>query len=219
MKNRTHRDSARGSALLAALIVIVILTFAAAGVLSYSLTTYRNSVRQAMLDQGKVIADSEMENLYYNWKNQLLLKKPVDNIVALLGPTSGSPAGNGLTDPANTYPFDQTMVTTNGWSVTRSLTYNPIPTASGAATGMVAGTNQVGNIYYFTAKTSATINLPLSKDVTEASRGQKQLVILDDSGDDNDSYGRLCAKHSRREGRPKQCWRKKCSGETGRYLG
>ncbi len=164
MKTRINRGSVRGSALLAALIVIVILTFAAAGVLSYSLTTYRNSVRQAMLDQGKVIADSEMENLYYNWKNQLLLKKPVDNIVSLLGPTSGG--GNGLTDPLNTYPYDQTMVTTNGWSVTRSLTYNPIPTASGAATGMVAGTNQVGNIYYFTAKTSATINLPLLGNVT-----------------------------------------------------
>lgn len=159
MKNPTKRGSIRGSALLAAMIVIVILTFAAAGVLSYSLTTYRNSMRQAMLDQGKVIADGEMENLYYNWKNLLLLKKSVSNIVNLLGTN-----GNGLT--ASTIPFDQTLVTNNGWSVTRSLTYNPIATATGAATGIVAGTNQVGNIYYYTAETSATISLPLLGNVT-----------------------------------------------------
>src|SRR5580698_980235 len=117
MKNPIRRDSIRGSALLAAMIVIVILSFAAAGVLAYSLTTYRNSVRQAMLDQGKVIADGEMENLYYNWKNLLLQKKSVSNIVSLLGTN-----GNGLT--ASTIPYDQTLVnTTNGWSVTRSLTY------------------------------------------------------------------------------------------------
>jgi hypothetical protein len=140
------------------MIVIVILSFAAAGVLAYSLTTYRNSVRQAMLDQGKVIADGEMENLYYNWKNLLLQKKSVSNIVSLLG--SG---GNGLT--SSTIPYDQTLVPT-GWTVTRYLKYNPINTATGAATGIVAGTNQVGNIYYYTAETSATINLPLLGNVT-----------------------------------------------------
>jgi hypothetical protein len=140
------------------MIVIVILSFAAAGVLAYSLTTYRNSVRQAMLDQGKVIADGEMENLYYNWKNLLLQKKSVSNIVSLLGAS-----GNGLT--ASTIPYDQTLVP-SGWTVTRYLKYNPINTATGAATGIVAGTNQVGNIYYYTAETSATINLPLLGNVT-----------------------------------------------------
>ena len=163
MKNPTRRGSIRGSALLAAMIVIVILTFAAAGVLSYSLTTYRNSVRQAMLDQGKVIADGEMENLYYNWKNLLLQKKAVSNIAYLLGPN-----GNGLT--SSTTPFDQTLVPPPpqpGWSVTRSIQWNQIQnTATGSATGIVAGTNQVGNIYYYTAETSATINLPLLGNVT-----------------------------------------------------
>jgi hypothetical protein len=162
MKNPIKRDSIRGSALLAAMIVIVILTFAAAGILSYSLATYRNSVRQAMLDQGKEIADSEMENLYYNWKNLLLLKKTsVNDVVAAL-----SASGNGLT--ASTIPFDQTLVkAVNGWTVYRSLKYNKIlGTNTGAATGIVAGTNQVGNIYYFQAKTSATVNLPLLGNVT-----------------------------------------------------
>lgn len=146
---------------MAAMIVIVILTFAAAGILSYSLTTYRNSVRQAMLDQGKEIADSEMENLYYNWKNLLLKKTSVNNVVSDLGA-----GGNGLT--ASTIPFDQSLVkTVNGWTVYRSLAYNKIQgTNTGAATGIVAGTNQVGNIYFFQAKTSATVNLPLLGNVT-----------------------------------------------------
>jgi hypothetical protein len=160
MKNPIKRDSIRGSALLAAMLVIVILTFAAAGILSYSLTTYRNSVRQAMLDQGKEIADSEMENLYYNWKNLLLKKTSVGNVVADLGAS-----GSGLT--TSTIPFDQTLVrSVNGWTVTRFLQYNQIHTNSGAATGIVAGTNQVGNIYFYLAKTSATVNLPLLGNVT-----------------------------------------------------
>ena len=160
MNNPINRNSIRGSALLAAMIVIVILTFAAAGILSYSLTTYRNSVRQAMLDQGKEIADAEMENLYYNWKNLLLKKTSVGNVVADLGAS-----GNGLT--ASTIPFDQTLVKpVNGWTVTRFLQYNQIHTNSGAATGIVAGTNQVGNIYFYLAETSATINLPLLGNVT-----------------------------------------------------
>src|SRR5271167_4353627 len=70
----------RGSALLAAMIVIVVLSFAAAGVLSYSLTTYRNSVRQAVLDQAKEVADSEMQYLYYTWKEALLTKQGAPGI-------------------------------------------------------------------------------------------------------------------------------------------
>src|ERR1017187_6700702 len=98
MTMKTHsfkQDPCRGSALLAALIVIVILTFAAAGVLSYSLTTYRNSVRQAILDQAKEIADSEMEYLYYSWKTSLLAGSAVANISCInpttLVPNPGSP--------------------------------------------------------------------------------------------------------------------------------
>ncbi len=161
MKNPINRDSIRGSALLAAMIVIVILTFAAAGILSYSLTTYRNSVRQAMLDQGKEIADSEMENLYYNWKYLLLKGTSVGNVKGDLGSS-----GDGLT--ASTIPFDQSLVKpVNGWTVSRDIEYNSIQgTNTGAATGIVAGTNQVGNIYFYTAKTSATINLPLLGNVT-----------------------------------------------------
>src|SRR5208282_2398150 len=77
------RNPRRGSALLAAMIVIVILSFAAAGVLSYSLTTYLNSKRQALLDQAKEVADSEMEYLFFAWKSELLQKIPVASLTCI----------------------------------------------------------------------------------------------------------------------------------------
>jgi hypothetical protein len=157
MKMKTFRlGSRRGSALLAAMIVIVILTFAAAGVLSYSLTTYRNSIRQATIDQAKEIADSEMENMYYTWKGLLLQKKAVANVTSLM---------SGLT--TSTVPLSATFQQANGWSVTRAITWNQITgTTDGGATGIVPGTQQIGRNYYFTVETSASINLPLLGNVT-----------------------------------------------------
>ncbi len=157
MNNRFKLRSSRGSALLAALIVIVILTFAASGVLSYSLTTYRNSMRQATLDQGKEIADSEMEYMYYSWKGLLLQKKAVANIQSLM---------TGLT--SSTVPLAASFQVTNGWSVSRSIVWNkiPLPSVDGGATGIVPGTQQIGRNYYFTVETSATINQPLLGNVT-----------------------------------------------------
>jgi hypothetical protein len=156
--NTFKRDSRRGSALLAAMIVIVILTFAAAGILSYSLNTYRNSVRQAMLDQGKAIADSEMDFVYYTWKGYLLQKKPVANIQGLMSGVLGT----NLTAQAATFE-----ASSNPWTVSRYLKYAPISgTTDGGATGILPGTTSIGRNYYFTAMTSATINMPLLGDVT-----------------------------------------------------
>jgi hypothetical protein len=161
MKTKSFtQNPRRGSALLAAMIVIVILTFAAAGVLSYSLTTYRNSVRQALLDQGKEIADSEMENMYYNWKQLLLKKTSVANIESHMA--SAGLIGSGLQPLAVTFQQG-----TNPWTVSRSIAPAPIPgTVDGGATGIVPGTSQIGKNYYFTVETSATVNAPLLGNVT-----------------------------------------------------
>jgi type II secretory pathway pseudopilin PulG len=133
------------------MIVIVILSFAAAGVLSYSLTTYLNSKRQALLDQGKELADSEMENLYYTWKTALLSKIPEAN-AQNVPPLS--------TLQASTTPFNhafQSAVLGNTWSVARSIAFNPIPnTPAGGAQGIVPGTLSIGTNYYYDAKTSAS---------------------------------------------------------------
>jgi hypothetical protein len=170
---KTHsfkKGPTQGSALLASLIVIVILTFAAAGVLDYSLTTYRNSVRQAILDQAKEIADSEMEYLYYSWKTTLLSGSAVAS-TSCLNPATGlpnSPASPlvtaGICSTATTdyvTPFSSN-VATQGWEVSRMVNFDPISgTADGSAQGLIQGTLETGHNYYFSAYTVASIVNPI----------------------------------------------------------
>jgi hypothetical protein len=176
MKKRSiARVRNRGSALLAALIVIVILTFAAAGVLSYSLTTYENSVRQTLLDKAKETADSEMEYLFYCWKTDLLNKDPVANI-SCVNPTTLAPNPASPLVTASPYAICGTDMTTteqpfssseSGWNISRTLVYNPIAgTSDGSAQGIEPGTQQIGRNYYFSAKVSASINNPVLGTVT-----------------------------------------------------
>jgi hypothetical protein len=140
------------------MIVVVILTFAAAGVLAYALTVYRNSIRQATLAQAKVVADSEMENLYYSWKTDLVGRMPVANVVNALSPLTTS-----------TLPFAANLQVAGGWTVTRWIHFDFLGTpgvGDGSATGIVPGTTELGRNYYFTAETSATIVLPIQGAVT-----------------------------------------------------
>jgi hypothetical protein len=154
------RDPRRGSALLAAMIVIVVLTFAAAGILSYSLNTYRNSVRQAMLDQGKEIADSEMDFMYFTWKGMLLHKDPIASIV----PNFNSDGYLGTNLQPQAQVFENA---TNPWTVSRNIQFASIAgTTDGGATGILPGTTSIGRNYYFTVWTSATVNAPLLGSVT-----------------------------------------------------
>jgi Tfp pilus assembly protein PilX len=169
---KTHpfkKGPTRGSALLASLIVIVILTFAAAGVLSYSLTTYRNSVRQAILDQAKEIADGEMEFLYYQWKTALLAGNAVAN-VSCLNPTTqaANPASplvsSGVCSTATTdmvTPFSSN-ISAGGWTVSRMVVFNPVAgTSDGSAQGLLPGSLETGKNYYFSAYTVASIVNPV----------------------------------------------------------
>ena len=145
------------------MIVITILSFAAAGILSYSLTTYRNSVRQATIDQAKELSDSEMENLYFEWKTEILAKVPIAN-VELTMPVG--PASNAASLQGNTFPFLTGVPST--WSVTRTLHWNQVlNTSDGSATGIMPGTvNEIGKNFYFTAKTAATVTSPLFGTIT-----------------------------------------------------
>ncbi len=167
--HRFERNPTRGSALLAALIVIVILTFAAAGVLSYSLTTYRNSVRQAILDQAKEIADGEMEYLYYSWKTSLIGGNAVANVSCLnpttLAPNPSSPlVTSGVCSTATTdmvTPFSSN-ISAGGWSVSRMVVFNPVAgTSDGSAQGLLPGSLETGKNYYFSAYTVASIVNPV----------------------------------------------------------
>jgi type II secretory pathway pseudopilin PulG len=157
-----RRDPCRGSALLAALIVIVVLTFAAAGVLSYSLTTYRNSVRQAILDQAKEVADSEMDYLYYCWKQQLQLSpNPVTAQGSLqsanvIGTSDTDILAGSVDQPA---PFSHNM--NQNWKVARFVKFDPLNTPDQGAQGLLQDTMETGENYYFDARTMAVIYNPV----------------------------------------------------------
>jgi hypothetical protein len=154
------------------MIVITILSVACAGVITYSMTTYRNSVRQATLDQCKVLADQEIEYIYYQWKGKILGKTPVDNLVSVL---AGSTTDSGKYPAASSTfgqqtvsgPFDTTMRSQNpAWTVTASLS-GPISIGgSDSAVGIVPGTQELGHNYYFDAYASASRAVPLMGTVT-----------------------------------------------------
>jgi hypothetical protein len=145
------------------MIVITILSFAAAGILSYSLTTYRNSVRQAMLDQAKELSDSEMENLYFKWKTGILSKTPIPNVESTM---PIGPASNASSLMGNAFPFLNTV--SSSWSVYRFLHWDQVQnTSDGSATGIMPGTiNEIGKNFYFTAETGATLTSPLFGTIT-----------------------------------------------------
>src|SRR5277367_7124047 len=137
MKTRlNNKNSERGSTLLAAMIVIVILSFAAAGILDYSLTTYRNSKRQAFLDQAREVADSEMQYLYYQWKNSILTHAaasgaPIVSFLEANPTTSTTSFPSVIASPSgittNLTPFTtvaQGFWQGGTWAVSRSIAFN-----------------------------------------------------------------------------------------------
>ena len=151
------------------MIVIILLSVAAAGVLSYSSTNYRNSLRQALLDQAKDLAESEMQYLYFSWKTALLQSQTFDTVAAALV-TNGVSSSSTGTPITAVSPFPTNLQSLNNattWTVGRSLTFNAIPnTADGGATGIVPNTKTTGHNYYYSAYTSATITDPVIGSVT-----------------------------------------------------
>lgn len=156
------------------MIVIVILSVAAAGVIEYSLSTYRTAQRQAYMDQAKEIADSEMEYLFYAWKAALLTKKYAVSVVS--SDDTGSPLNaKNITSPgaqatAMVIPSSPTdankpfssQIAGAGWHVARSVVFVPIAhTSDGSAQGLIPNSQQTGKNYYFNAETSANISSPL----------------------------------------------------------
>ena len=167
-------DPRRGSALLASMIVITVLSFAAAGILSYSLNTYENSMRQALLDQAREVADSEMEFVYFKWKGVIMSRQVgIDNIA---GSNFSSPVSSYLASyfsaPEGNFTgaaYDVNMRPTSGpqWVITRLLEFNRVgaSTGDGSAEGIVQG-NLIGKNYYFTAEVSATLTSAVLGTVT-----------------------------------------------------
>ena len=69
----SHLHPVRGSSILAVMIFVAVMSSALAGVLSYSSFAHRNSTRLGMVERARQVAESEMDYLYFVWKQQALL--------------------------------------------------------------------------------------------------------------------------------------------------
>ncbi len=157
--------STRSSVLLMTLFVIAGLAFAIYSVYDLTLTAYRISQRNDALARAKVVADGELEHIYYLLESQMMTGLPASQVPGTLAtlmnnqvetppasfdPTTSPPwvptgafydpfvvmfQETSTGDPTNEFPKDH-------WKVRRSVAYEPYSNA-------VAG----GSTYnYFTVK-------------------------------------------------------------------
>ena len=152
------KGKTRGSSLLAVMFVVIVLSTGIAALLKYTSNTHRNSSRQEIYDQARLIADSEMEYLYYLWKQQALLGTGGDATISAL-----NSAGYLVTDadPFSAKTKAQGLLiapATGGWKVTRAMSFVRIPgRPDGGASGQVPGTQKLGHNFYFETKVSVKI--------------------------------------------------------------
>lgn len=144
----------RGSMILAAFFVITVMTMIIASSLSYSLSSFRNAKRLALLEQAKLKAEGEMEVLFYNWKIQVFKRTPVEDIPGAL--TTGSVTVD-IADVENETVTPYGAIDGMGtWEVSRALRYGT--TANGS---LASDPSKTGQISDFTALTLATVTHPL----------------------------------------------------------
>jgi type II secretory pathway pseudopilin PulG len=142
----------RGSILLAVVLAVVVLSILLASIIRYSSNTHRNSVRQTRMEKAKLVAESEMEYLFYRWITEVNLGT-ASNLVASEMVTDGHCVSAMTT---NQTPFTD-AISSDGWQVARSVEYYTIPgTPDGSAIGRKPGTTKTGRNYYFTARVRAS---------------------------------------------------------------
>lgn len=152
------KNQSRGSALIVVIVFLTILTTALAAILGYSSNTHRNSSRQEIFDQARMIADSEMEYLYYVWKQQSLLGTLGTGTTAALQ-AAGYFATGGYPFSANTKAQGLILApATGGWNIDRIIEFKAIPgRPDGGASGQVPGTQKLGHNFYFEARVTVRL--------------------------------------------------------------
>ena len=159
--SRPKPQGRRGSVLIAVIFVVVVLSILLEGVMRYSSNTHRNSVRQTRVERAKLIAESEMEYLFYRWIAEVNLGTPSTSVATEMI-ADGHCVAAPTTDQT---PFSSTIAA-EGWNVSRTIEYYAIPgTADGSATGQKPGTTKTGRNYYFTARVKARISDPIFGDI------------------------------------------------------
>jgi len=143
--------SQNGGILLATLSFICLLAVAAASILELTMNSYRLTMRNELRVQAREVAESEMENMYYQFVTQILANNPATLTPTLLaGIADESVTGDRfpiLTDP----PRDPFLLKhrQEGWRVWRSISHNP---AYDYFVGTIPGTTKRGQVTYVTAR-------------------------------------------------------------------
>lgn len=143
--------------LIAVVLAVVVLSIVLEGVIRFSSNTHRNSVRQTRIEKAKLVAESEMEYLFFQWVAEINRGTASSGVEAELITDGVAVANNTI----NQTPFSSAFAT-EGWTVSRTVAFYEIPgTVDGSATGQKPGTSKVGRNYYFTARVRATIQDPI----------------------------------------------------------
>jgi len=160
MRSQRHHLTRNGSTLIAVVIVVVVLSIVLGSVLKFSANTQRNSVRQTRLEKAKLIAESEMEYLFFRWIAEINKGTSSANLEASLI-TAGVVQDRG-SSTAEAVPFSKDLQS-NNWEVARTLEYHSVnPGGDGSAIGLKPGTTErIGRNYYFIARIRVTRNDPV----------------------------------------------------------
>jgi hypothetical protein len=129
----------RGGVLLATLVFVIILSTAASSILALSLFSYRLAMRNDTRAQAKAVAETEMDWIYYQFMNQILLGADPQNTPSLLATIL----------PCDTTPIPTTDRSpyleahrTAGWVVRRSVVFDTYKE------GVIPSTGRRGKITY-----------------------------------------------------------------------
>ena len=134
--------SQSGGVLLATLSFIILLAVAAASVLELTMNSYKLTMRNEQRAQARVVAESELDYVYYQFMTQIMLAVPAD-----LTPAALSGICDQATVPTTVRSAYLAAHRAQGWRVMRAITYNSVFDRS---VGLIPGTTKRGTVVYIT---------------------------------------------------------------------
>ena len=136
--------SKNGGILLATLSFIILLATAAGSILELTMNSYKLTMRNEMRAQARAVAESELENIYFQWVTRIMAAVPAADTPAALST---------LCDvgdvPTTVQPAFLDKHRTEGWVVRRSISYNP---TYDYFDGTIPNTTKQGKVTYVTVR-------------------------------------------------------------------
>ena len=136
--------SQSGSILLSTLSFIILLAVAAASILELTMNSYKLTMRNEMRAQARAVAESELENIYFQWVSRIMAASPASDTPAAL---------SGMADigevPTTVFPAFLAQHRNQGWVVRRAINYNA---AYDYFDGIIPNTTKQGKVTYITLR-------------------------------------------------------------------